>query len=127
VGAVAFVVSSLVGKERIKLEAECQKETVAKMLEEKVITQEDLEKEQQKEAERERERERERAKRPQDLKKKPVNLPFYSFSPIFCFITIVIIAPIVEESIFRYLIFEIFDKNNPLAYILSGLGFIFLH
>jgi len=122
---VAFVVSSLVTKEQIKLEAECQQETVAKMLEEKIITQEDLDKEKQKEAERERERER--AKRPQDLKKKSVNLPFYNISRIFSFITIVIIAPIVEECVFRYLIFEIFDKNNPLAYILSGLGFIFLH
>ena len=54
---VAFVVSSLVTKEQIKLEAECQQETVAKMLEEKIITQEDLDKEKQKEAERERERE----------------------------------------------------------------------
>ena len=57
VGVVAFVVSSLVTKEQIKLEAECQQETVAKMLEEKIITQEDLDKEKQKEAERERERE----------------------------------------------------------------------
>ena len=57
VGVVAFVVSGLVSKKRIELEAKCQQETMAKMLEEKVITPEDLDKEKQKKAERERERE----------------------------------------------------------------------
>jgi membrane protease YdiL (CAAX protease family) len=85
------------------------------MLEENLITIEELKKQQ--EAERER----------GGLKEKQVPLPFYNISPAFSFITIVIIAPIVEECISRYLIFEIFGKNNPLSYIFSGLGFIFLH
>jgi len=57
VGVVAFVVSGLVSKKQIELEVKCQQETMAKMLEEKVITQEDLDKEKQKKVERERERE----------------------------------------------------------------------
>lgn len=59
--------------------------------------------------------------------KKPTGLPLYEVSPFFSFLSIVIIAPIVEESIFRYLIFEVFNKNNPLVYLLSGLSFIILH
>jgi membrane protease YdiL (CAAX protease family) len=39
----------------------------------------------------------------------------------------VIIAPLGEECIFRYLVFEIFGKKNPLAYLISALGFIFFH
>ncbi|CAJ0832425.1 9721_t:CDS:10, partial [Entrophospora sp. SA101] len=97
IGGFFVIVVIIFLLERIKLEAKCQQETVAKMLEEK------------------------------DLKKKPVNLLLYNISWIFSFITVVLIAPIVEECVFRYLIFEIFNKNNPLAYICSGLGFIFLH
>ena len=87
------------------------------MLEEKVITQEQLEKEKKEALERERERER----RPQEVKKEPVSIYFLNFA------FIVILAPIIEECVFRYLIFEIFSKDNPLAYIFSGLSFIFLH
>ena len=118
-GIVVFLFSSLIGKEVIRLREQQKHETVAKMLEEKVITTEDLEKEKQKELEKE--------KRLQELKRKKSSLHLYNISPFFFFITAVIIAPIVEECVFRYLIFEIFNKSNPLAYIFSGLSFIFLH
>ena len=118
VGVVAFIVSILGGKYyRDEVVVKQQQEVVAKMLEEKIITQEDLEKQTKKEQERER---------VQNSKKKSVNLPFYNISPFFCFITVCLIAPLGEEAIFRYLIFEIFDKKI-LAYICSGLGFIFFH
>lgn len=60
--------------------------------------------------------------------KKSINpLLFYVIHPIISFIAIVLIAPIAEECVFRYLIFEIFRKDNPLAYIFSAIGFIFIH
>jgi membrane protease YdiL (CAAX protease family) len=54
-------------------------------------------------------------------------LPLYSISPVICFVFVCIVAPLGEECVFRYLIFEIFSKNNPFAYAFSALGFIFLH
>jgi len=91
------------------------------MLEEKVITQEQLDKERKEFAKRERERERERAGQPKEVKKETPSIYLFNF------LFIVILAPIIEECVFRYLIFEIFSKNNFLAYIFSGLSFIFLH
>ena len=83
---------------------------LAEMLEEKAITKEQLEKEQKEAIERARE-----------VKKEPVSIYFLNFA------FIVILAPIIEECVFRYLIFEIFSKDNPVDYIFSGLSFIFLH
>jgi len=112
-GIICFLFSFYLGKERIKLEQKCQQETVAKMLEEKVITREKLEQKQQQLS--------------QKTIKKTDSIPFYSISPIISFIFVVIAAPIIEEAVFRYLIFDIFEKNSPLPYIFSTLSFIFLH
>ena len=38
-----------------------------------------------------------------------------------------VLAPIVEECIFRYFIFRIFGKENPLAYLCSFFTFILAH
>ena len=38
-----------------------------------------------------------------------------------------VLAPIVEECIFRYFIFRIFGKKNPLAYLCSFFTFILAH
>lgn len=116
VGIVVLVFSSLANRAwKQEIVEKQQQEVVAKMLEERVITQEQLDKGQKEAAERERER------RPQEVKKEPVSIYFLNFA------FIVILAPIIEECVFRYLIFEIFSKDNPLAYIFSGLSFIFLH
>jgi membrane protease YdiL (CAAX protease family) len=85
------------------------------MLEEKTITPQELQSLQEKE------------KQKQELGKKKTPLPLYDISPILCFVLVCLIAPLGEECVFRYIIFEIFDKKNPLAYILSGGSFIFLH
>jgi membrane protease YdiL (CAAX protease family) len=58
---------------------------------------------------------------------KSTKIPFYNISPVFSFITIVCLAPIIEECLFRYLIFESLGKKNSLAYIFSGASFIFFH
>jgi len=55
------------------------------------------------------------------------SLPFYSISPLFCFLAICIFAPIIEECVFRYLIFENFGKKNPFTFLFSGVSFIFAH
>jgi len=48
--------------------------------------------------------------------------------PFFMFFSTVIIAPIVEEIIFRFAIFKPLSvKNKPIAYILSSFLFGFLH
>ena len=49
-------------------------------------------------------------------------------APLLMIITTVIIAPFLEEMIFRVGIFQLFyNKNRLLAYLLSGLGFGFVH
>jgi membrane protease YdiL (CAAX protease family) len=110
VGILALFVSSLVIKKANELREKCQQEEEAKMLEEKLTTQEEL-----------------NEKKPKKKEVKKENIPFYSISPFFAFIAVVIVGPIIEESVFRYLIFEIFSKNNLLSYILSAVAFIFLH
>jgi len=119
VGAAAFILSTLVAGERQKTLVEQQKEVIDKMLEERLITPKELEEIKQKEVELAREKEK--------LGKKTVNLPFYNISRIFCFVSVVILAPLGEEAVFRYLIFEIFGKENPFSYLFSGLSFIFFH
>jgi len=48
--------------------------------------------------------------------------------PFFMFLSTVIIAPIVEEIIFRFAIFKPLSlKNKPIAYIFSSFLFGFLH
>src|SRR5438876_6722356 len=37
------------------------------------------------------------------------------------------LAPIVEEGIFRYFIFQIFGRKNPLSYLFSFSTFILAH
>ncbi len=115
-GAVIFVFTIFVTRKvREELVVKQRQEVVEKMLEEKTITPQELQSLQEKE------------KQEQELGKKKSPLPLYDISPILCFILICIIAPLGEECVFRYVIFEIFDKNNPLAYFLSGGSFIFLH
>jgi len=36
-------------------------------------------------------------------------------------------APIVEECLYRFFIFEILGKNNPFSYLLSYFAFILAH
>jgi len=43
------------------------------------------------------------------------------------FFVICILAPIVEESIFRYFIFRILGKNNYFSYFISFFTFILVH
>ena len=38
-----------------------------------------------------------------------------------------VVAPLVEECVFRYFIFEILGKNNPFSYFASYLTFTFSH
>lgn len=100
---------------RAKLVEKQQQQTVEKTLEEKVITEEQLKKVHQ-EIER--------------TTKKITNknsLPLYNVSPFLCFILVCIVAPLGEECVFRYLVFKIFNKKNPLTYLFSGTGFIFMH
>ena len=85
------------------------------MLEEKVITPQELQEAQEKNSKK------------QELGKKETSFPLYNVSPLLCFILVCLVAPLGEECVFRYIIFEIFDKKNPLAYIVSGGSFIFLH
>ena len=111
VGVVTFGFSSMASKAwKKEIVEKQQQEVLAEMLEEKAITKEQLEKEQKEAIERARE-----------VKKEPVSIYFLNFA------FIVILAPIIEECVFRYLIFEIFSKDNPVDYIFSGLSFIFLH
>ncbi|MCE8162829.1 MAG: CPBP family intramembrane metalloprotease [Candidatus Moeniiplasma glomeromycotorum] len=125
IGVVTFLVSTILGRQwREKLTLQQQQQVIEKMKEEKLITQEQIDKE----VELERERERERAAQRSGKKlKKPVNFPFYQISPLFAFVSLVIIAPLGEECVFRYLVFEIFGKKNPLAYPVSAVSFIFAH
>ena len=87
-----------------------QQQTEEKLLEEKLITQEELEK-----------KRKEIAENSSRKKKRKFSLEFFDF------VFVVILAPIIEECLFRHLIFEIFNKNSFFPYILSGLGFIFFH
>lgn len=115
-GVVAFIFTIFIaGKTREELAIKQKREVVEKMLEQKVVTPAELQKIHEKE------------KQEQASGKKKVPLPLYSISPLLCFILVCIIAPLGEECVFRYIIFEIFDKNNPLPYILSGGSFIFMH
>lgn len=43
------------------------------------------------------------------------------------FFGLCVLAPIVEECIFRYFIFRIFGRKNPLAYLCSFSTFILVH
>jgi membrane protease YdiL (CAAX protease family) len=43
------------------------------------------------------------------------------------FLGLCVLAPLVEECIFRYFIFKIFGKKNPLAYFCSFFTFILVH
>jgi len=43
------------------------------------------------------------------------------------FLGMCILAPIVEEFIFRYFIFQIFGRKNPFSYLFSYLTFILAH
>lgn len=43
------------------------------------------------------------------------------------FLGLCVLAPLVEEGIFRYFIFRIFGKKNPFAYLCSFFTFILVH
>jgi membrane protease YdiL (CAAX protease family) len=43
------------------------------------------------------------------------------------FLGLCILAPLVEECVFRYFIFKIFGKKNLFPYLLSFFSFIFYH
>ena len=43
------------------------------------------------------------------------------------FFGLCVVAPLVEECIFRYFIFKIFGRKNPLAYLCSFFAFILVH
>jgi len=50
---------------------------------------------------------------------------FWRLSRIF--FGLCIFAPIIEEIVYRYFVFNIFGKKNPLSYLLSFLAFILAH
>ncbi|RHZ36953.1 CPBP family intramembrane glutamic endopeptidase [endosymbiont GvMRE of Glomus versiforme] len=52
---------------------------------------------------------------------------FHSMGPLLSFLLVCIIAPLVEECFFRGLIFDNFEKNNLLPYLLSFFGFMLMH
>lgn len=52
-------------------------------------------------------------------------VPSFLIFPHFVFVCIV--APIAEECFFRYLIFEIFDKDTWTPYLISFFGFMSAH
>src|ERR1043165_1746469 len=112
VGAAIFGFSLLLNKTRQEIVEKQQKEVVEKMLEEGVTTREELKEEIEKNKIKAQQK---------GNKQESASIYFLNFS------FIVILAPIIEECVFRYLIFEIFSKDNPLAYIFSGLSFIFFH
>ncbi|CAG8480481.1 458_t:CDS:1 [Ambispora leptoticha] len=121
VGVVAFLVSNFLGKNlRPDLEAKYQREIAEKMIEENLTTEEELVK-------KALEERKQIDKFITEKKRLPTTMPLGNVSLFLGFITVVIIAPIVEECLCRYLIFEIFGKSNIFAYIFSGLIFIFLH
>jgi len=37
------------------------------------------------------------------------------------------LAPLIEECVYRYLIFRIFGRKNPFSYLFSFFTFIFAH
>lgn len=117
---VAFTVGIFFRHKReeliLKQQIEFQKTAIAEQL----TTKEELKQEQKKQ-------EIKYNKFVTEKKREPSSIPFYDISPLFAFLSIVIIAPIVEECVFRYLIFETFGKNNVFPYLFSGLSFIFLH
>ena len=43
------------------------------------------------------------------------------------FFGLCVVAPLVEECIFRYFIFKIFGRKNPFAYLCSFFTFILVH
>ena len=48
--------------------------------------------------------------------------------PILGFLSVVILAPLVEELTFRYCLFGgLYEKNKKIAYIVSGLVFMLMH
>ena len=54
----------------------------------------------------------------------------YHVSPIFYFLSLCLIGPVVEEFIFRYLVFRIFGKKGKrfwLSCFISFFAFIFAH
>jgi len=54
----------------------------------------------------------------------------YPFSPTLYFLLFCLIGPIIEELIFRYLVFKIFGKKGKrlwLSVLLSFFAFIFAH
>jgi hypothetical protein len=114
---LCFLLAFITKRTRQKLETKKQEEVLKKGLEEGTINEEELKKQ------------AERDKPPQDSEKKKNSsrIPFYDISPFLSFLLCCVVAPLGEECIFRYLIFEIFDKDNPLAYIFSAAGFILLH
>ncbi|RHZ37633.1 CPBP family intramembrane glutamic endopeptidase [endosymbiont GvMRE of Glomus versiforme] len=52
---------------------------------------------------------------------------FHSLGPFFSFLSLCLVAPILEECLFRGLIFDNFEKSNLLPYLLSFFGFTFIH
>ncbi|WNE41080.1 MAG: hypothetical protein mread185_000537 [Mycoplasmataceae bacterium] len=38
-----------------------------------------------------------------------------------------VLAPIIEEFVYRYFVFKVFGKKNPLSYLLSFFAFILAH
>jgi len=54
----------------------------------------------------------------------------YPFSPTLYFLSFCLIGPIIEEFIFRYLVFKTFGKKGKglwLSYFISFFAFIFVH
>lgn len=48
--------------------------------------------------------------------------------PLLGFLSVVVLAPIVEEFTFRYCVFGgLYSKNKKLAYVVSGVVFMFMH
>lgn len=43
------------------------------------------------------------------------------------FFGLCVFAPIIEECVYRYFVFDIFGKENPLSYLISFSAFIFTH
>ncbi|MCE8162899.1 MAG: CPBP family intramembrane metalloprotease [Candidatus Moeniiplasma glomeromycotorum] len=120
VGVVTFFVVILLSGVNKKMREKNKTETEKEMVQQELITQKELDDKKEKEKQ-------EKENFIEKKGRKPSTTPFYDYAPFFSFLTIVVVAPIVEECVFRYLVFEIFGKKNPLAYFFSATAFILVH
>lgn len=59
--------------------------------------------------------------------KKPVQTDLVPKADLRFFLSACLLAPVVEECVFRWFIFKIFGKKNPFSYLISFFSFTLAH